>query len=109
MQLAFYRKLSVYGGFAVLMLVLVLGAVTTRSRLAVENQNQQWVQHTQQVQLELATLESLLKDAETGQRGYLYTGATHYLEPYFIATRQIGPHLDALAALIADNSKQSAQ
>ncbi len=41
-------------------------------------------------------LFGLLKDAETGQRGYLLTGKLSYLEPYQTAERSIEPYLGAL-------------
>jgi len=75
-----YKRFSVIGGFAVLLAVLVINTAVTRRQIAVQDSNQGWVEHTQQVQLELAEFESLLKDAETGQRGYLYTGDPRYLE-----------------------------
>src|SRR5271156_66802 len=37
---------------------------------------------TREVLLHLESLMSSLKDAETGQRGYLLTGRDPYLEPY---------------------------
>lgn len=86
--------------------VLVMNTAVTRSRIAVQDSNQQWVEHTQRVQLELATVVSLLTDAETGQRGYLYTGEPKYLEPYNIAVQQIDSHFASLAELVADNPKQ---
>ncbi len=86
--------------------VLVINTAVTRRRIAVQSSNQQWVEHTQRVQLELTTVESLLKDAETGQRGYLYTGEAGYLEPYNIAAQQIDSHIASLAELVADNPKQ---
>jgi len=82
------------------------GRAVTRRRIAVQDSNQSWVEHTQRVQLELTTVESLLKDAETGQRGYLYTGEPKYLEPYNIAVQQIDSHIASLAELVADNPKQ---
>lgn len=42
-------------------------------------------------------LLSSLKDAETGQRGFLLTGEDRYLEPYRQAMAEILPDLDALA------------
>lgn len=86
--------------------VLVMNTAVTRSRIAVQDSNQQWVEHTQRVQLELTTVVSLLTDAETGQRGYLYTGEPKYLEPYSIAVQQIDSHFASLAELVADNQKQ---
>ena len=64
------------------------------------------MEHTQRVQLELATVESLLKDAETGQRGFLYTGEPRYLGPYDIAVKQVDAHIDRLAELVKDNPQQ---
>jgi len=101
-----YRRFSVIGGFAVLLAVLVINTAVTRRQLAVQDSNQGWVEHTQQVQLELAEFESLLKDAETGQRGYLYTGDPRYLEPYNNAVAQGYPHITRLAELTADNPRQ---
>lgn len=86
--------------------VLVINTAVTRRQIAVQDSNQGWVEHTQRVQLELATIESLLKDAETGQRGYLYTGEAKYLEPYNAAVQQIDSHIATLADLVADNRQQ---
>jgi PAS domain S-box-containing protein len=101
-----YKRFSVIGGFAILLAVLVINTAVTRRQIAVQDSNQGWVQHSQQVQLELATVVSLLKDAETGQRGYLYTGEARYLEPYNSAAQQIDSHIASLAELVADNPKQ---
>jgi PAS domain S-box-containing protein len=104
-----YKRFSVIGGFAILLAVLVINAAITRRQIAVQDSNQGWVQHGQQVQLELATVVSLLKDAETGQRGYLYTGEARYLEPYNSATQQIDAHVNNLAELVADDPKQQSR
>jgi PAS domain S-box-containing protein len=101
-----YKRFSVIGGFAILVAVLVINMAVTRRQIAVQDGNQEWVEHTQQVQLALAQFESLLKDAETGQRGYLYTGDPRYLEPYANAVAQGYPHIAKLAELTADNPRQ---
>ncbi|MBI1212709.1 MAG: response regulator [Alphaproteobacteria bacterium] len=46
-----------------------------------------WVDHTYEVRRHINLLLSTAKDAETGQRGYLLTGDTEYLEPYERALR----------------------
>ncbi len=48
-------------------------------------------------------------DAETGQRGYLLTGDTKYLEPYDIATADINQTLDALRRLYAAYPQELAE
>ncbi len=49
------------------------------------------------VERALVELLSAVKDAETGQRGYLLTHSERYLAPYEAGTRRAGPMLDALA------------
>ena len=101
-----YKQFSVISGFAILLAVLVINAAVTRQRIAIQDSNQGWVEHTQRVQLELTTVESLLKDAETGQRGYLYTGEAKYLEPYNTAVQQVDSHIANLAELVTDKPQQ---
>ena len=57
----------------------------------------------------LTALEDILstvKDAETGQRGYLLTSNESYLAPYNAAVEQIGPRLEALRRVTIDNPAQ---
>jgi PAS domain S-box-containing protein len=49
---------------------------------------------------------SLLKDAETGQRGYVITGSTQYLEPYEAALAALPQQIDRLRVLTSDNADQ---
>lgn len=67
-----------------------------------------WVAHTHEVQRTLEQVLSLLKDVETGQRGYLLTGDAAFLEPYDQALEALPPVLDRLDALVQDNSVQLA-
>ena len=60
----------------------------------------------------IVTLENLLshvKDAETGQRGYLLTGSEAYLEPYNVANQAIQLDLSHLKGLtkVKRNQKKS--
>jgi PAS domain S-box-containing protein len=103
-----YKRFSVITGFLILLVVLVVNTVVTRQQIAVQDRNQDWVEHTQRVLLELATVESLIRDAETSQRGFLYTGEERYLEPYNSAPADIKAHLDTLANLVSDNPTQAA-
>lgn len=103
-----HKRFSVFAGFAVLLAALVANSIVTRRQLAIQDANQGWVEHTQQVLLELAAVESLLKDAETGQRGFLYTGELPYLDPYNAAVQQLDAHLNRLGELTVDNPQQQA-
>jgi PAS domain S-box-containing protein len=104
-----YKRFSVIAGFALLIVILIGNAFITRSQLGVQIGTESWVAHSRQVLLELSQTESLLKDAETGQRGFLYTGNPKYLTPYNAAISQVLPHIDNLAQLTADNPRQQAQ
>ncbi|SEK46750.1 GAF domain-containing protein [Stigmatella aurantiaca] len=64
------------------------------------------VRHTLDVLASSEHLLSLLKDAETGQRGYLLVRDPLYLEPYQAATQAIGPALQRLRQLTSDNPRQ---
>ncbi|HEY2858744.1 MAG TPA: CHASE3 domain-containing protein [Terracidiphilus sp.] len=102
----FFKRFSVIAGFGLLVLLLASGILLTRRQVAVQVGAQARVAHTREVLFNLETTESLLKDAETGQRGFLLTGDAHYLEPYKTATSLITPQLDGLAHLVADNARQ---
>jgi len=80
-----------------------------RHQLAVQVGNQEWFSHSRRVVQELRITEALVKDAETGQRGFLYTGKQSYLLPYDRATAQMDGHLQSLVDLIGDNPKEQAE
>src|SRR5690242_20480420 len=91
-----------------IVLLLVLRAVNTyTSRQALQRvaEDNSKVQHTQQLLLETERLKNLLVDAETGQRGYLYTHDLRYLEPYQQASRTIDEQIDRVEALVKDDVK----
>jgi len=52
---------------------------------------------------ELTDFRNSLLDAETGQRGYLLTGKDEYRLPYDTAIKKIGPQIEHLRALFADD------
>jgi PAS domain S-box-containing protein len=104
-----YKRFSVIAGFALLLMVLLANGWVTRRQLGVQVANQYWVQHTRDVLVELNQTQSLLVDAETGQRGYLYTGDPKYLVPYRLAIGEVDSRIDRFAALTADNADQQAR
>jgi two-component sensor histidine kinase/CHASE3 domain sensor protein len=66
------------------------------------------VTHSLLVQQQLANWLSAAQDLETGQRGYLLTRDTGYLEPYNSAKKSIGKIHAALAKLAGQNPQQLA-
>ncbi len=93
-------------GFAVaLVILLVVSVLSIRLHLGTQEESA-WARHTLEVLLQSERLVSLLQDAEIAQRGYLLTGAEHYLETYQQAHRDLGGTLSALRELTADNGEQ---
>jgi methyl-accepting chemotaxis protein len=95
-------NLSLGATLIVLAFVGVLSHVTTQRFL----HNDALVEHTYRVQDSLQSVLSDLKDAETGQRGYLLTGDFSYLQPYIDASHAINADLAAVRALTRDNPIQ---
>src|SRR5687767_952139 len=56
----------------------------------------------------LSTFQSVISAAESGQRGYLLTGQTGYLEPYYVAMRSWRAEIARLRSLTADNAARQA-
>jgi CHASE3 domain sensor protein len=103
----FGRKLTFGFGVSVLMLVVV-SVVSYRSTDALIENNHR-VTHSHEVLESIAHLLSTLKDAETGQRGFILTGNDEYLEPYLNATAGVPKVVGDLRALTADSSAQQAR
>jgi PAS domain S-box-containing protein len=104
-----YKRFSVILGFGILVLVLLANALITRGQLSVLTGDQVWLTRSRQVLLALAQTESVLKDAETGQRGFLYTNDPKYLAPYNSAVVQVDTEIDKLARLTTDDSIEEAR
>ncbi len=93
-------------GCAICLLVIValgagafLFAQRTREANRAVVRAHQVIEHLQQIL-------STLKDAETGQRGFILTGQRRYLEPYQAATGQIQDEIETLLTLTRDNADQ---
>ncbi|HEX3759100.1 MAG TPA: response regulator, partial [Kofleriaceae bacterium] len=90
---------------AALIAVVVITALTYRA-LAERSDAASAVHHTNDVEDHLHRFLSGLKDAETGQRGFLLTGEDSYLEPYQLALGDITVELATLRRMTLDNSAQ---
>src|ERR1035441_4699721 len=105
----FYKRFSVILGFGLLLIVVLASAFVTRRQLGAQARNQYWVEHTHEVLVQLDQVQLLLIYAETGQRGYLYTGDRKYLQPYNFALSQVDSHVSRVVELTADNPRQQAR
>src|SRR5699024_8865578 len=73
---------TILGGLLAVILFFVATGYVSYANTQILNRNAQSVTHTHEVIKGMDRLLSLLKDAETGQRGYLLTGDVLYLQPY---------------------------
>ena len=74
------KRLVAGFGLAALTVFLIAWISYRNANLLIANE--EWVGHTYQVLTKFSECLSQLKDAETGQRGYILTGEENYLEPY---------------------------
>jgi len=103
-NMAFGRKIA--AGFAVSSALLIIIGWIAYHSLDVLVATSASVTHSYRAQDEVTTVLSLLKDAETGQRGFVITGDEAYLEPYNHARQMIPDRLNELRSLTVDNPEQ---
>jgi len=97
---------KVWVGFGAGLALLLLVGVTAYSEVAKLRNNDAMVDHTHQVISSLRKMQSLVAEAETGQRGYLITDDKRFLQPYTDAVSALDGELTTLRYLIADNPNQ---
>jgi CHASE3 domain sensor protein len=98
------RKIA--GGFGIaLAMLLVVGAVSHDSTTKLID-SAEWVRHSHQVVTGLDEFLSAMKDAETGQRGFVITGEPRYLEPYQGAHELADQKLRQVRELTLDDPAQ---
>lgn len=86
-------------------ILLFLASVAYRQFLSLD-ESSKWVSHSQDVDIELERLLSNLKDAETGQRGFIITHDTSFLRPYAGARKKVNRSFFTLKNLTRDNKTQ---
>jgi methyl-accepting chemotaxis protein len=101
----FGRKIA--AGFAVSFALLALIGVVAYRSVDTLTKTSYAVTRTYAVVERIASVVSALKDAETGQRGFVITGDDAYLEPYRAGTKQAPLLLAELKDLTADSPAQS--
>jgi two-component system sensor histidine kinase AtoS len=93
-------------GFALTLALLVVSAGLSyrNTRQLVDADGM--VDHTHRVISLLEAVLSTLKDAETGQRGFIITQEDPYLQPYHEAVERVHDELNGLKELTSDNLGQ---
>lgn len=88
--------------FLVALLLIALGFVLSFYSYSQYGSDNERAQRAHQVVSELKEILSTVKDVEVGTRGYLVSGDSLYLEPYFVALRQIPLEFATLDTLVED-------
>lgn len=92
-------------------IVLSIGLLVVNASLLIINAAATMESHAEyarayEIKRALNTFQSVLTAAESGQRGYLLTGQTGYLEPYYRAMRSWRAEIERLRSLTRDNPQR---
>jgi CHASE3 domain sensor protein len=93
-------------GFLIAIAAIVMMARLSYSALENTVGGAQRVTNTREVVEHLQTLLSIVKDAETGQRGFLLTGNESYVRPYTNAMATLAGEIATVHALVVDDPRQ---
>jgi PAS domain S-box-containing protein len=93
---------------AATLVTIVVGAALAVFSTVRLSSNDSRIAHTYDVKSALADVLTSVTDAETGQRGFVITGDTSYLQPYTDGTAQTRRTLSSLDALTRDDAAQQA-
>lgn len=97
-------KIAAKSAFA-LFILIVLGVVSYRNATGYMTAAKQRAD-AYRVEENLAGILSAMKDAETGQRGYLIVGEDRYLKPYTAAVQRVNALVQDLRGLTANDAEQ---
>lgn len=104
-----HKRFSIAIGFLMLLILLAANTIITTYLFHVLADNQDWVSHTQQVLSQVVQIQSLMANAELGQRAYITTGDPNYLGPYDLAITQLEPDLQQLTQVTSDSPQEQAR
>ncbi len=90
-------------GFAIAFIAVIAMAAASYRTLENRSRTARYLTEAIEQLNRVESLVSVIKDAETGQRGYLLTGEDRYLQPYNDAQAAVDTRLNALQALAASD------
>lgn len=91
---SYYRDPIGLFGLVAIVLICLLGWLDWEAQKSAQTETISTLNEIAQI----ARVLSTMKDAETGQRGYILTGSEAYLEPYTLAEGRIGREMSTLRA-----------
>ncbi|WAC14533.1 response regulator [Dyadobacter pollutisoli] len=98
------QQLQIVFSFSILLLIFSMLASYYSTQKLINNS--ELVNHTNKVLIEAESIISHMKDAETGQRGFLLTNDLTYLDPYRGAYESTSASYNNLAEMTIDNPVQ---
>ncbi len=104
MQLSWRARINI--GLA--LVLILLGTVGAYSLLSIRDLvgTDTWIARTQETRSMVRSVLGLLTDAESGQRAYMLTGDTTYIEPYIHAVNNVERNFIRLEQLTKGNQVQ---
>jgi CHASE3 domain sensor protein len=99
------KPLIVAGMLVPVLLLIAVGIMLRRSHQSLLTSSH-WVAHTIKVESELASLHSLIAEAESAQRSFLLTANPEYLTPLHRLLTEIPAEEKNLVVLTVDNASQ---
>ncbi|MEH2434200.1 MAG: GAF domain-containing protein [Nostoc sp.] len=103
----FFKKIA--AGFGLASAILVLIGVVSYQNTRVSTNNRSPIKNTYKKISSLEKLQYQIKDAETGQSSYIFTGKQIYLKPYQAALANVDQEIANLKSLTADQPNQQKQ
>lgn len=99
-------KRNLFYGLGISLFLLLLSSVA--SYISIKNliYNSMLMRESNQTIFDINNTLSLVKDAETGQRGYLLTGDSRFIIPYNSAKQKIEEQLNSLKTQVAGTETQ---
>jgi CheY-like chemotaxis protein/CHASE3 domain sensor protein len=94
-------------GFLLAVIAVVVIALLSYQSLQATSESSKSLAGSIEVLAQLNTVLSTLKDAETGQRGYLLTGEESYLEPFTTAKSALPGEFKSLRRVLSDRPEQT--
>ena len=105
-MIAMMRKGALLIGIPVLLVLIIASAYSTARNFQGIRANEALKQQSAALQDEISAVELNLLDVEAGQRGYLLTGDSSYLERYQRATEQLPAHFSRLRTELAQRTQE---
>jgi signal transduction histidine kinase/CheY-like chemotaxis protein/CHASE3 domain sensor protein len=99
-------NVPLYLGFAAAVIFFAFSGYVSYRNTESLRQGTEQIAKTHSVIIALRDVLSLVKDAETGQRGYLITGEDAYLKPYHDARTGIPAEIEKVRGYAKDNPTQ---